>query len=184
MGAGHILPIGTSNPKTGAVQFDGRRIDGVPFVIPSGAGVSSAVVGSIVTLQEDSTGNQVIVLGAAAYETSGYDQYKIIAVGFLEAGLQADGSINQTVGSYVNGDTAVMVADINVIAAVPTVPGSVPTAGSAAYITAAGKLSSSSGSAVAFPGSVFFGTAGQQNTGQLKTGYCFARLATNMIGTV
>ena len=183
--AGTILPIGTTNPKYGAVQYDIRRLDGVTFHIPSGAGVTSAPIGSIVTLQEDANGKQFIVLGAAAY--SGSDEYgtcAIIGVGFLEAAEQTDNQINQTVGVYVDGDIATFVSDINVVAAVPMTSGSNPTAGGTSYITAKGQLSSSSSSAVAFPGVVFLGTAGQQNTGQLKTGYCFARLATNMIGTV
>ena len=81
------LGIGETNPKRGAVQFDARRIDGVKFVIPTAAGVDSAPIGSVVTLQEDSAGKQVIVLGAAAY-TSGSDTYAIIAIGFLEAATQ------------------------------------------------------------------------------------------------
>jgi hypothetical protein len=180
---GLTLPIGTTNPKTGAVQFDGRRTDGVEFHIPSGASVTSAPVGSVVTLQEDANGKQFIVLGAAAY--SGSDEYgtcQIISVGFLEAATQVDSRINQTVGEYVDGDIAAMISDINAVAAVPTVSGSVPTAGGTSYITVNGKLSSSSGSAVAFPGTVWFGTAGQQNKGQLKTGYCYARLSSVKIG--
>jgi len=184
--AGTILPIGTTNPKFGAIQNDMRRIDGVTFHIPSGAGVTSAPVGSIVTLQEDSNGKQLIILGAAAY-SGGSDEYgtmSIIALGFLEAAEQSDSAINQTVGVYLDGDIATMVIDTSVVAMVPTVSGSAPVAGSVSYITAAGKLSSSSGSAVAFHGVVWYGTAGQQNSGQLKTGYCFAKMSVAMIGTV
>ena len=65
---GLSLGIGETNPKRGAVQFDARRIDGVKFVIPTAAGVTSAPIGSVVTLQENSAGKQIIVLGAAAYE--------------------------------------------------------------------------------------------------------------------
>ena len=59
---GLTLGIGETNPKRGAVQWDARRIDGVKFVIPSAAGVTTAPIGSVVTLQEDSSGKQVIVL--------------------------------------------------------------------------------------------------------------------------
>jgi hypothetical protein len=175
------LGIGEANPKQGAVQWAARRIDGVEFVIPTAAGVSAAPIGSVVTLQEDSTGKQVIVLGAAAY-SAGSDTYAIIAIGFLEAATQVESAINQTVGEYADGDYVCMVSDIDAVASVPAVHGSVPSAGGTAYITAAGKLSSSSGSAVAFPGTVWKGTPGVQNTGQLKTDYVFARLSSVKVG--
>ena len=173
---GLTLGIGETNPKKGAVQWDARRIDGVPLVITAAASITSVPIGSVVTLQENSAGKQRIVLGAAADADDEYDVYAIIAVGFLEAATQADAQIDQTVGEYSEGDFVSMISDINAVAAVPCVTGSLPTAGGTAYITANGKLSSSSGSAVAFPGEVWFGTTGVQNSGQLKTDYAFARL--------
>jgi hypothetical protein len=173
---GLTLGIGETNPKKGAVQWDARRIDGVPFVITAAASVTSAPIGSVVTLQENATGKQRIVLGAAADADDEYDVYAIIAVGFLEAATQTDDQINQTVGEYAEGDFASMISDINAVAAVPVVSGSVPVAGATAYVTADGKISSSSSSAVAFPGEVWAGTPGVQNSGQLKSGYIFARL--------
>lgn len=175
------LGIGETNPKRGAVQFDARRIDGVKFVIPTAAGVTSAPIGSVVTLQEDSAGKQVIVLGAAAY-TSGSDTYAIIAIGFLEAATQADSSINQTVGEYTDGDYVCMISDVAAVAAVPYDTNHKPSAGGTAYITAAGLLSSSNSGTVAFPGALWYGTPGVQNSGQLKTGYAFARLASVKVG--
>lgn len=173
---GLTLGIGETNPKKGAVQWDARRIDGVPLVITAAATITSVPIGSVVTLQENSTGKQRIVLGAAADADDEYDVYAIIAVGFLEASTQGNAAINQTPGEYVEGDFVAMVSDINAVAMVPGVSGSLPTAGGAAYITADGKLSSSSSSAVAFPGEVWKGTPGVQNSGQLKTNYVFARL--------
>lgn len=181
---GITLGIGETNPKRGAIQFDARRIDGVKFVIPDGAGVSAAPIGSVVTLQENSTGKQVIVLGAAPYVGEGSDTYAIISVGFLEAASQADSRIDQTIGEYIDGDFVSMISDTAAVAAVPYVSGSKPSAGLGAYITPAGKLSSASSGNVLFVGSVWFGTPGIQNSGQLKSGYAFARLATVMIGTV
>ncbi len=183
---GMTLGIGYTNPKKGAVQFDSRRIDGVPFVIPSAATITSAPIGSIVTLQECAALNtQRIVLGANAYTDASSNAYTVIAVGFLEAATQVDGSINQTVGYYLNGDNAAMIIDINVVASCPMDPSNNPSAGiTSVYINKNGQLSSSSSTAVAFPGVVFFQTAGQQTSGQLVSGNCFARLATNMIGTV
>ena len=178
---GLTLGIGQTNPKQGAIQWDARRIDGVKFVIPTAAGVTSAAIGSVVTLQENSAGKQVIVLGAAAYDP-GSDEYAILAIGFLEAATQVESTVDQTVGSYKDGDYVCMISDVAAVASVPGVSGSLPDAGGTAYITAAGKLSSSSSSAVAFPGTVWYGTPGVQNTGQLKTGNVFARLSSVKVG--
>ena len=175
------LGIGETNPKRGAVQWDARRIDGVEFVIPTAAGVTKAPIGSVVTLQENSAGKQIIVLGAAAYEGPGSDEFAIVAIGFLEAATQADATINQTVGEYADRDYVAMINDINAVAMVPK-DTSAPDAGGTAYVTAAGELSSSSSDAVAFPGTVWYGTPGVQNTGQLKTGYIFARLSSVKVG--
>jgi len=181
---GNTLGIGETNPKRGAVQFDMRRIDGVKFVIPTAAGITSAPIGSIVSLQEDSAGKQVIVLGAAAYTGPGSNVHAVLAVGVLEAASQADYSINQTVGEYVDGDFVTMISDVAAVAAVPYDADNKPVAGLTAYITPAGTLSSASSGNDVFIGSVWYGTPGIQNSGQLKTGYCFARLATIMVGMV
>ena len=116
---GMTLGIGETNPKRGAVQWDARRIDGVKFVIPSAASVSAAPIGSVVTLQEDSSGQQIIVLGAAAYTGPGSDTYAIIAIGFLEAATQVESLISQAVGEYADGDYVCMISDIDAVAMVP-----------------------------------------------------------------
>lgn len=175
------LGIGETNPKRGAVQWDARRIDGVEFVIPAAASITAAPIGSVVTLQENSAGKQVIVLGAAAYEGPGSDTFAIVAVGFLEAATQVESAINQTVGAYADGDYVAMISDLDAVAMVP-LDDSAPNAGGTSYITAAGTLSSSKTDAVTFPGTVWYGTPGIQNTGQLKTGYIFARLASVKVG--
>jgi hypothetical protein len=179
---GFPLSIGSANPKQGAVQWDARRIDGVKFVIPTGAGVSVAPIGSVVTLQEDSSGKQVIVLGAAAYTGPGSDTYAIIALGFLEAATQAESAINQTVGQYADGDYVCMISDIDAVASVPYDTNHKPGVGISNYITPAGLLSNSGSSNVAFPGTVWYGTPGVQNTGQLKTSYAYARLSAVKVG--
>lgn len=173
---GYRLGIGEANPKRGAIQSDPRRIDGVEFVIPTAAGVTEAPIGSIVTLQENSDGKQVIVLGAAAYDP-GSDAYAIIMLGFLEAASQVDSAINQTVGVYQDGDYVTMISDIDAVAMVPYDTDDKPGAGAGNYITPAGLLADSSSGNVAFPGTVWYGAPGVQNTGQLKTGYAFARLS-------
>jgi hypothetical protein len=173
---GLTLGIGETNPKKGAVQYDARRIDGVPFVIPSGAGVTEAPIGSIVTLQEFASIGQKIVLGAAAYTDPSSNVYTIIGIGFLEAATQSSGEINQTVAEYSDGDIASMISDVAVVAAVPMDASGNPVAGINAFIDAAGRLSNSDYGTVRFPGAVFFTTPGQQVTNQLKSGYCYARL--------
>ena len=175
------LGIGETNPKRGAVQFDARRIDGVEFVIPAAASITAAPIGSVVTLQENSAGKQIIVLGAAAYEGPGSDDFAIVAIGFLEAATQVESAINQAVGEYADGDYVAMISDIDAVAMVPA-DAAAPVAGGTAYVTADGELSSSNTDAVAFPGTVWYGTPGIQNTGQLKTGYIFARLASVKVG--
>jgi len=175
------LGIGETNPKRGAVQWDARRIDGVEFVIPAAASITAAPIGSVVTLQENSAGKQIIVLGAAAYEGPGSDAFSIVAIGFLEAATQVESAINQTVGEYADGDYVAMISDVAAVAMVP-LDSSAPDAGGTSYVTAEGTLSSSNTDAVAFPGTVWYGTPGVQNTGQLKTGYIFARLASVKVG--
>ena len=178
---GLTLGIGETNPKRGAVQFDGRRIDGVPFVIPSGAGVTEAPIGSIVTLQEYVGIGQKIILGADDYVDGNENEYTVIGVGFLEAATQTDANINQTVGVYKDGDVAAMIMDVNAVAMVPMDPQNEPSSGIYAYITSAGLLSSEDYNNTFFPGVVFFTTAGQQVGNQLKAGYCFARFMVNML---
>lgn len=179
--AGTPLSIGQTNPKKGAVQFDNRRVDGVPFVIPSTSTVISAPIGSIVTLQENASGKQVVVLGAAAYSADEYDTYAVLSVGVLEAATQANGTLNPTVGAYVTGDLVSMISDPAAAFAAPYDADNKPAAGGTAYINKNGVLSSKNTTAVAFPGKVWYGTAGIQASNQLASGYCFARIK---IGTL
>lgn len=183
---GLTLGIGETNPKKGAVQWDARRIDGVPFVIPATASISSAPIGSIVTLQEYASIGQKIVLGADPYTDGSGNTYSILAIGFLEAASQASATIDQTVGEYASGDTVAMISDIDAVASVPMESGFEPSSGTGAYVNYDGQLSDLAASSetgnVAFPGVVFFTTPGYQVNNQLKSGYCFARLTKPMIG--
>ena len=183
---GLTLGIGETNPKKGAVQWDARRIDGVPFIIPSTAAISAAPIGSVVTLQEYKTIGQKIVLGANAYTDGSGNTYSILAIGFLEAASQASATIDQTVGEYASGDTVAMISNIDAVAAVPMQTNFNPTSGTGAYVTYNGQLSNETASSetgnIAFPGVVFFTTPGYQLSNQLKSGYCFARLTKVMIG--
>jgi hypothetical protein len=178
---GLTLGIGETNPKRGAVQYDARRIDGVPFVIPAGAGVTTAAVGSIVSLQELGA-KQYIVLGAAPL-TIGSSDCDVIGIGFLEAANQTDDRIDQSIGVFSDGDIVAMVSSIDVVASVPAIAApAAPVVGSGNYITPAGKLTvTGTAGNVAFPGVAFYGTPGVQNTGQLKTGNVFARLTSLVV---
>lgn len=183
---GLTLGIGETNPKRGAVQWDARRIDGVPFIIPSTAAISSAPVGSVVTLQEFASIGMKIVLGANPYTDGSSNTYTILAIGFLEAASQASASVDQDVGEYASGDIVAMISDPAAVAMVPMETGYNPSSGSGAYVTYDGELSSLAAASetgnVAFPGVVIFTSPGVQLSGQLKSGYCFARLTKPMIG--
>ena len=174
---GLTLGIGETNPKRGAVQYDTRRLDGVPFVIPTGAGITSAPIGSVVTLQECTGIGQRIVLGPNAYTDDAENTYTIKGWGFLEAATQADGSVDQTVGEYSSGDMACMIMDINVVVMAPMLSGSNPGITDTVYVSVDGKLTSTAYENVIFPGVIFLATPGVQQGNQLKSGYCFARLA-------
>jgi len=174
---GIALGIGETNPKRAAIQYSCQRIDGVPFIIPSGASVITAPIGSVVSLQECTGIGQKIVLGLNAYTDLSSNTYSIIGIGFLEAATQADGNINQTLGEYSSGDMATMIMDINAVAMCPMVAGALPVLGSLAYVDVDGVLTNVSYENVVFPGVVFFSTPGMQTGNQLKSGYCFARIA-------
>lgn len=183
---GLTLGIGETNPKRGAVQYDARRIDAVPFIIPTAAGVTTAPVGSVVTLQEYASIGQKIVLGANPYTDGSSNTYSIIAIGFLEAATQTSATIDQTTGQFASGDIVAMISDISAVASAPMQTGHNPTTGTGASVTDAGELTSvapaTDNTNVLFPGVVFFMTPGQQVSGQLKTGFCFARLTKTMVG--
>lgn len=175
------LSTGATNPKNGAVQYDSRRVDGLPLKIQASAGITEVPVGSVVSWQEDTDGNQIICTGAAAYTGDEYATFAVIGVGFLEASTQNSGALTQTPNVLEEDNVAAIVMDTNAVAAAPVVNGSEPTVGGTAYVTRAGLLSSSSSNAVQFPGEVFYGTPSAQLSGQLKTDYAFARLSRNTI---
>lgn len=179
---GLTLGIGETNPKRGAIQYDARRVDGLPLKIVAAASLTTVPVGTIVTWQEETTtGKQILCTGAAPYTDDEYGTYAIIGIGFLEAVSQQNGTLNQAPGVFSDGDIAAMVSDLAPVAQVPFKASEQPVAGAAAYVTVGGLISNSASGNVAFPGEVFVGTPGIQNSGQLKTGYLFARLSKNTI---
>lgn len=179
---GLTLGITETNPKKGAIQYDARRVDGLPLKIVAAASLSTVPVGTIVTWQEETTsGKQILCTGAAPYTDDEYSTYAIIGIGFLEAVTQQNGTLNQATAVFSDGDIAAMVSDLAPVAQVPFKASEQPVAGAGCYVTKGGQISNSAGGNVAFPGEVFVGTPGVQNSGQLKTGFMFARLSKNTI---
>lgn len=178
---GTVLGVNETNPSRGAIQYNSRYIDGLILRIQASAGVTKVPVGSIVSWQEDTDGNQILCTGAAAYTGDEYATFAVIGVGYLVPAAQQNGSLAPTPGEYEDGDMAAMVSDIDAVAMVPGVTGSLPDVGATAYVDRAGKLTSSSSNAVAFPGEVFYGVPGIQTAGQLREDYVFARLKQNTI---
>lgn len=178
---GLTLGITETNPKRGAIQYDARRVDGLTLKIPSAASLSTVPVGTVVTWQESTTGKQILCTGAAPYADDEYSTYAIIGLGFLEAATQQNGSLSQAPGVFADGDVAAMVSDLGPVAMTPFKASEQPVAGATCYVTKGGLISSSSSGNVAFPGEVFVGTPGVQNSGQLRSGFLFARLSKNTI---
>lgn len=149
------LSVGATNPKDGAVQYESRRVDGLPLKIQASAGITEVPVGSVVSWQEDTNGNQIVCTGAAAYTGNEYATFAVIGVGFLEAATQQNGNLNPTPGVLEEDDICAIVMDTNAVAMAPLDEGNEPTVGGSAYVTRAGLLSSSNTNAVAFPGEAF-----------------------------
>lgn len=178
---GLTLGITETNPKKGAIQYDARRVDGLPLKIVAASGLSTVPVGTIVTWQENEDGKQILCTGAAPYTGDEYSTYAIIGIGFLEAVTQQNGTLNQATAVFSDGDIAAMVSDLAPVAQVPFKASEQPVAGAGCYVTVGGLISNSASGNVAFPGEVFVGTPGVQNSGQLKSGFMFARLSKNTI---
>jgi hypothetical protein len=101
--------IGSTAPKSGTYQFSEHRVQGLPFIIPVSAGVTSCSNRRIVTIQEDSNQNRFAVLSPIAY-----NYMTIIGWGVLEEALQSGGisSIAPTPNTFVNGDTVTVLRGV------------------------------------------------------------------------
>lgn len=187
MGAGRTLPIGSTNPKIGAVQYDARRIDGVSLLInPNATDVDDGVViGTICTLQEDpDTHKQYCVTGLAAIAVDDYSNtMKILGTGVLEISSQSGiNGIAPATGLYKTGDSVTFARSVDQVDMCPVDQSNAIDSTNlgigAAYVTLAGKLAkTNASSAVLFTaGAVFLGVPSLQMKGQLKTGYAFVRI--------
>lgn len=167
--------IGATTPKTGTFQYLAKRIAGLTLVIPGAAGVSSVTNRRIVSIQEDTDGNLFAVVSPIAIL-----DYIIVGWGVLEEALQSGGiaSIAPAPNTFVDGDTVVVLRDVESIYMIDVDPSNEPTIGIAsAYLDMQGRISSvSSGSNIALQGAVFTGVPGQQLSSQLATSTVFFQL--------
>lgn len=169
--------IGSTNPKSGTLQFNERRIQGIPLKITDAAGVDSVSNRRIVSLQEDTDGVRYACVSPV--QLAGLT---LIGFGVLEEALQSGGvsSIAPDPNNYVDGDIVTVLRGVGLSFQIDYDPSNEPTLGiGQAYVDQQGRLSSvSSGSNVATTGSVFASVPGIQMTNQLKTGCLFFQFAT------
>ena len=179
--------IGSTAPKTGTLQFQEGRIQGITLHIPASAGVTSCTNNRIVTLQEDVNGNRYAVLYPAAVIRNSV-QLTIIGWGVLEEALQAGGisSIAPTPNTYVDGDTVTVLRDLSVSYSIDYDPNNIPTVGiGTARVDAQGRLTSAAVGLYGVPaqlsGAVFKSVPGHQMANQLKPGCLFYQLSTALV---
>ena len=172
------MKIGETNSKTGTFQYMAKRIAGLRLLIPVSSGVTYISNNRVVSIQENSTTKEQVAVPSPIQQIG----YTIIGWGVLEEALQSggNGSIAPTPNQYVNGDTVVVLRDINGIYSIDVDPSNVPSAGiGTAYVDGQGRLSSSSaGSNLKTFGSVFTSVPGIQLANQLKTGCTFYQMFT------
>lgn len=171
--------IGQTTPKTGTLQDIEHRIDGIPLIIPSAAGVSSCPNNRIVTIQENAAFQRFAVLSPVAYSDS-FETYIIIRWGVLEYALQSGGvnSIAPTPATFVDGDLVTVLCGVGVTFMVDNDPSNAPTRGiGTGYVDQQGRLTSvTSGGNVHLAGTVFKSVTGLQLTNQLKTNSFFYQM--------
>lgn len=172
--------IGSTAAKSGTLQYVGKRLQGLPLVVPSACtsltGVAYVTNRRIVSIQQkDSNGLLYAVVSPVAI--SGY---KIVGWGVLEEALQSGGlaSIAPTPNTYVDGDIVTVLCDTDDVYMIDGDGSNTPTNGiGTAYMDAAGRITSvSSGSNLLLGGAVFTGLIGNQLSGQLASGCVFYRM--------
>lgn len=172
------VKIAETNPKLDTFQYQSKRLVGLRLVIPDAAGVSSVSNNRIVSIQEVTATKELVAVISPVELAS----HKLIGWGVLENALQSGGtgSIAPTPNTYVDGDTVVVLRDIENIYMIDNDPSNVPTHGiGTAYIDAQGRLSSSSaGSNLLISGAVFTGVPGLQLSNQLKLNCVFYQMFT------
>lgn len=174
------LKISETNPKTGTFQNTAVRVSGLRLIIPPGAGVTEVSNNRIVSIQERNSSKEIV----AVISPVAISGYTLIGWGVLEEALQSggSGSIAPTPNTFVDGDTVVVLREIEAVYMIDVDPSNVPTHGiGTAYVDAQGRLSSSSaGSNRLISGSVFSGVAGLQLSGQLKKDCLFYQPFTSL----
>lgn len=179
---GYAQTIGATLPKTGALQYESKRLQGVPLIIPANAGVTATSPGHIVTLQQDPNRNLWAVLGWQPYVASAYVTYVIVGVGILEESLQSNvnGNIAAAPNTYATGTQVTVLQDLNGVCAVEFETGFQPANGVAtATVNTAGQVSSKAADSThtATKGAVFTAKRSLEMAGALKPGFVYFQLA-------
>lgn len=184
---GIVQQLGQTAPKTGAAQYETNLVSGLPFLIPAAAGVTSASVGSIVSIQEDVNRTQYAVLGVATYTDNPYDTFVIVGYGILEESLQSglQGQIAPIANTFSQGSRVTVARGGNTVFQANIDPANAPTVGIGAAtqlaIDVQGRVvkHAAGGGYVAAPTcAAFYGTPGAQLGNQLKANSCFFTFAT------
>jgi len=173
--------ISETAPKTGSAQYQTRRISGLLFKVPTLSPVASDIpVGRMVTIQEDSLGNQYAVLGFKAYEQDEYETYTVIGYGVIEEALQSGitGNAAPTPNVYNDGDRVTVITGAGLICALEHEADHAPAVGIAVTnntVDDYGRLTDRTAGAnyKQLTGAVSYGVPSTQMANQLKPDHAF-----------
>ncbi len=172
--------IGATSPKLGTYQRTIKRMQGVEFRIPSEAGVDEVSNRRIVSLQQDTEGNMVAVLGYTVLAG-----HTIVGWGVLEEALQSGGygSIAPEPNTFVDKDTVVVLRNPLDVYQIEFDPSNEPAYGiSTAYLDVQGRLTSVSGGGnKALEGAVFNSIPAREMANQLQDGCLFYQMQSPII---
>lgn len=160
--------IGSTTPKSGTLQFQATRLQGLTLKIPVGVGIPTSIPnGRIVSIQEENATKKMF----AVLSPSPLAGHTIIGWGVIEESLQSGGvdSIAPTPNNFKNGDTVTVLTGLEDVFAVDVDPDNIPANGIAvAYLDIAGRLTSDD-TTFKLNGAVFTSVPGVQLSNQLKS---------------
>lgn len=173
-------PVGSTVPKSGTLQYEAHRIQGIPLKIPAAAVVTEVPNTRIVSIQQDADNVMYAVISPVELAS-----HKLIGWGVLEEASQSNqtGSISPTPNTYQDGSLVTVLRYPMEVYQIDYDPSNVPTQGiGAAYLDAQGRLSSSAaGSNLALKGSVFASVPGRQMANQLKSGAYYYQMESTLV---
>lgn len=174
------LTTTSTNASSFTLQFEEKRIDGLPLHIPAAAGVTSCTNRRIVTIQESTSGIRYAVLSPVAATGFASESLTIIGWGVLEGALQSGGltSIAPAPLTFVDGDTVTVLRALSTTYMIDYDPSNVPAIGvGQAYVDQQGRLTSvTTGGNVHLGGPVFASVPGNQMLNQLLPNTYFYQL--------